>query len=326
MEQRVLILCDPEEDYVQRMSDYMRRDKFFPWSVEVYTRVSQLPERMDRQIDMLVVSESVFEEKLQNLGAAKTVILNETGIVKGKKVNNVDKYQSAGKVVQQLMELGGVVGLKLEREDGAKLIGLYSPIRRCLQTSFGLCLGRLLSQKGKTLYISFEQYCGVEGLQSSGGMDLSTLLYYLEDEDNFVAHTQRIILKNENFEYVATMVNCQNLLMISAEEWKRLLHKLATLLEYEFIILDLSESVQGLFEILRTCVRVYSMAKDDPIAKRKMDQYEQLLSLMEYEDVKKKMSICKLPLFRNIPVSVENATKGDLADFVRKLVDKEEWL
>ena len=252
------------------------------------------------------------------------VILNETGIVKGQ-MNNVDKYQEAGKVIQELMELGEVGVQTLKAGTGARLIGLYSPIGRSLQTSFGLCLGRLLSQKGKTLYLSMEPYCGVEGMQSCNGVDLSSLLYLLQDEEHFAVNAQRQICRDENLDYVPAMVNGQNLMLVNVEEWKKLLYQLQHSLGYEYIILDLRECVQGLFELLRMCVRVYTMAKDDPIAKRKMDQYEQLLSIMEYEDVKKKMSICKLPLFRNIPTSITTATKGDLADYVRKLVEKEEW-
>ncbi len=326
MEQRVLILCDPEEDYAQRMSDYMRRDKFFPWRVKVYTHVSQLHECVKLQSrDMLVISESAYQEDVLRLGAGKTVILNETGIVKGQKLNNVNKYQEAEKVIQQIKELGGVSDRMLEEGMGARFIGLYSPIRRCLQTSFGLCLGKLLAQRGKTLYLSFETYSGVEGFNSCDGVDLSSLLYLLSDEEKFAAGARRQIRREENFEYVSTMVNPQNLLLISAAEWKKLLYLLQKGFGYEYIILDLSENVQGLFDILRMCARVYSMAKDDPIAKRKMDQYEQLLSLMEYGDVREKTCICRLPLFRNIPTSVAAATKGDLADYVRKLVEMEEW-
>lgn len=325
MEQRVLILCDPEEEYAYRMSDYMRRDKFFPWTVKVYTRIEGLYESVGQQMDMLVVSESVYEEGLQKLGACKTVILNESGIVKNQKVHSVDKYQSAGKVVQSLIELGGVSWRRQAELEGAKLIGLYSPVHRSLQTSFGLCLGRLLAGKGKTLYLSFEPYSGVAELQGGSGVDLSSLLYYLEDEEHFMENARQVIGGSENFDYVPAMVNGQNLLRVSSEEWRRLLYQLQHIMGYDYIVLDLSESVQGLFDILRMCVRVYSMAKDDPIAKRKMDQYEQLLSLMEYEDVKEKMSICSLPLFRNIPASIETASKGELASYVRKLVEKEEW-
>lgn len=327
MKQGVLVFCDPEEDYAQRMCDYMRKDKLFPWSVKVYTHTSQLLESVkERQADMLVVSERIYQEELQKLCAGKTVILNETGTVRWEKVNNVDKYQEAGKVLQQLMELGDVPSPGLGRETGAKLIGLYSPVRRCLQTSFGLCYGKLLARKGKTLYLSFEQYCGMEELRGNSGMDITSLLYYLGEEGQFVTKAKGAIRQSGDMDYVEAVVNGQNLLYISCGEWKALLRKLTTLLGYEYIILDLSESVQGLFEILRMCERVYTLAKDDPIAKRKIDQYEQLLSAVEYQDVREKMSIYRLPLFRNIPLSMEQATKGDLADYVRQLVEKEEWL
>lgn len=326
MEQRVLILCDPEEDYAQRMSDYMRRDKFFPWRVKVYTHASQLQECAKLQArDMLVIAESAYREEVLKLGMDKVVILNETGIVKEQKLHNVNKYQKAEAVIQQLKELGGVLERPLEEGMGAKLIGLYSPIRRCLQTSFGLCLGKLLSQRGKTLYLSFEAYSGVAGLNSREGVDLSSLLYLLADEEQFVTGARRQISREDNLEYVSTMVNPQNLLLVGVEEWKKLLFGLQKHFGYEYIILDLSENVQGLFEILRMCTRVYSIHKDDPVAKRKMDQYEQLLSLLEYGDVREKTSICRLPLFRNIPTSIAGATKGDLADYVRRLVEKEEW-
>ena len=324
MERKVLILCDPEADYAFRMCDYMRREKFFPWTVKVYTQVAGLYEIHEQSIDMLVVSESVYEEKLQLLGADKTVVLQESGMVKSEKVNSVDKYQSAGKVIQCLMELGGISWMQTSCTEGAKLIGLYSPVRRSLQTSFGLCLGRLLSGKGKTLYLSFEVYPGVEELQGDG-KDLSSLLYYLEDDLHFAAKAANVIRKSENLDYVPAMINGQNLLTVSSEEWKGLFYKLQHYLGYEYIVLDLSESVQGLFDILRMCVRVYAMAKEDPVAKRKMDRYEQLLSAMEYEDVRKKLNICSLPLFRNIPTSMEAASKGELADYVRKLIEGEDW-
>ena len=326
MEQRVLVLCDPEEDYAQRMADFMRRDKFFPWRVKVYTHVDQLQECVGlHSRDMLVIAESVYQEDVLKLGAGKTVILNETGIVREEKLNNVSKYQKAEVVVQQLKELGDLEEAFLEEGMETKLIGLYSPIRRSLQTSFGLCLGKLLSQRGRTLYLSFEAYSGVEGLPGCDGVDLSTLLYLLTDEKKFRAGARRQIRREENFEYVCSMVNPQNLLMVGVGEWRKLLYHLQKSFGYEYIILDLSESVQGLFDILRMCTRVYCMAKDNPIAKRKLDQYEQLLSLMEYGDVREKTSICRLPLFRNIPTTVMAAAKGDLADYVRKLVEKEEW-
>ena len=42
---------------------------------------------------------------------------------------------------------------------------LYSPVHRCLQSSFALTLGQLLSEKHPTLYLNFEHYIGISELR-----------------------------------------------------------------------------------------------------------------------------------------------------------------
>ena len=79
----------------------------------------------------------------------------------------------------------------------------------------------------------------------------------------------------------------------------------------------------GLFEILNLCHKVYTIAREDSKALQKMNRYEQLLSLMEYEDVKVKTTKCHLPLFRKLPSEVESFSKGELAEYVGELLEKE---
>ena len=44
----------------------------------------------------------------------------------------------------------------------AKLIGVFSPVRRCYQTTFSVLMGRLLLGRGRVLYLSFEFCEGCE--------------------------------------------------------------------------------------------------------------------------------------------------------------------
>lgn len=60
-----------------------------------------------------------------------------------------------------------------------KFIGIYSPVHRCLQSSFALTLGQLLSEKHPTLYLNFEHYIGIsELLPERQSRDLADLLYF----------------------------------------------------------------------------------------------------------------------------------------------------
>ena len=90
--------------------------------------------------------------------------------------------------------------------------------------------------------------------------------------------------------------------------------------EYEYVILDLSESMQGLFDILRLCDRIYTLTREDRIARAKLLQYEQVLALHEYEDVMDKTRQLNLSHIRRLPEELELLTRGELADLVKGLL------
>ncbi len=332
MEHKILALCDPEEDYAGQLSAYLQSYKDFPWEVEVYTGISQLADG-DKQgeIDLLLVAESVYVPQLP-VEAGAIVLLNESGLVKWSSLKNVDKYQPAENVLKELLET------YMEKEEDfyprlstgqkTRIVGMYSPVRRCLQTSFALTYGQLLAEKHRTLYLNFEHYAGMpELLPGEKGRDLATLLYYMKaDQNKFVLRMKVLAQKKGQLDYIAPAYMGHNLIYITAQEWQQLLWRIGESGEYEYIILDLSENMQGLLEILRRCSKVYMLVKEDPVARCKIDQYEQILSLYEYDDVKDKTRKCHLPLFRRLPDLIEQFTRGDLAEYVRDLIEEEESL
>ena len=103
-----------------------------------------------------------------------------------------------------------------------------------------------------------------------------------------------------------------------------LLQKLEELGEYEYVVLDLSESMQGLFDILRLCTRVYTLTREDRIARSKLLQYEQALGLYEYEDVLGKTKMLSLSHIHRLPEELEQLTKSDLAGMVKGLLKEME--
>ena len=76
-----------------------------------------------------------------------------------------------------------------------------------------------------------------------------------------------------------------------------LIEKIAALGGYDYIILDLSESIQGTFEILNMCDRIYTIIGEDDHARAKLAQYEELLAAYSYEAVLEKTSRQLLPHF-----------------------------
>ncbi|MCM1120253.1 MAG: hypothetical protein NC543_12940 [bacterium] len=330
MEHRILALCDPEEDYAGQLAAFLQGHKEFPWEVQVYTGLPELADSESAQdIDLLVVAESVYGPQLP-IDAPTTVLLNESGLLRWSCLKNVDKYQPAENVLKELlqvyMEREEMVFPRLETGRQTKLVGMYSPVRRCLQTSFALTYGQILAERHRTLYLNFEHYAGMpELLSGEKGRDLSTLLYHMKsDQEKFAMHMKVLIQKKGRLDYIAPAYMGQNLIYITAQEWLQLLWKIGESGEYDYVILDLSENMQGLLEILRQCCRVYMLIKEDPIARCKIDQYEHILSLYEYEDIQKKTRKYRLPLFHQLPDQIEQYTRGDLAEYVRALIEEEQ--
>ena len=110
---------------------------------------------------------------------------------------------------------------------------------------------------------------------------------------------------------------------VKAGEWQNLLQKIIETGGYDYIILDLSESVQGTFEMLRMCDRVYTIIRDDEQAKAKLTQYEELLQAYEYEEVLEKTTKKKLPQFSDVSEKIEQLTNGELAVYIRRLIKEE---
>ncbi|MCH5344965.1 MAG: hypothetical protein J1E64_13100 [Acetatifactor sp.] len=321
---KVLVLCDEEEEYACLMTEFLKGHRDLPWEIHTYTDVEELIRgEQGEEVALLVTAESAYREEMQSLRPLRVVILNESGVVRWEQWKHVNKYQQAENVLRELLEVYmEVIGEQLPQMMvgcQTKFVGIYSPVRRCLQTSFAITMSQMLAREHRTLYMNFEHYAGItELLPDMQTRDMADLLYFLTTQkDKFKLRMQAMIQQKGSLDYIPPMKSGQNLLTITGAEWMNLLRKIAELGDYEYVVLDLTESMQGLFDILRMCVRVFTLTKEDRIAKSKLMQYEQVLALYEYEDVLHKTRKCSVPQIRRLPEDLEQYTKGDLAAYVQ---------
>lgn len=321
-----MVLLDTEEEYAQLMTEFLRKHKELPWELRTYTDVEELL-RQDREtVALLAVAESACSEELQHLFSGRLVVLSESGVMRWENLRYVDKYQRADEVLKSLlqvyMEIADTPLPRLKKSCKTVFIGNYSPVRRGMQTSMALTLSQLLAKEHPTLYLNFEHYAGiVELVPDMQTLDLADLLYFMGAEnEKFRLRMQTMLKRIGNLDYIPPMKSGQNLLTVTSAEWLGLLQKIEELGEYEYVVLDLSESMQGLFQILRLCRKVFTVTKEDRIAQSKLLQYEQLLALYEYSDVLEKTRRLSLSHIRKLPEELEQLTKGDLASLARELI------
>ena len=74
---------------------------------------------------------------------------------------------------------------------------------------------------------------------------------------------------------------------VTWEEWEALITELVENSLYEMVVLDVGESVQGLFPLLEMCDRVYMPVLEDEISRRKLKQYQDNVEQLKLEKLKR---------------------------------------
>lgn len=330
LRKNILAICDEEQDYACHFLDYLSRSgerENFPFEVRVFTERESW-ERFSGQISVsvLLVSETLYERYGDGWEAGQVLVLSEGG--EGPPGEAwIEKYQSVEVMVRRVLELAAEKGLlppaaRVGTRQEMKLIGIYSPVGRCLQTTFSFTLGQLLARKHKVLYLNFECFSGLSKmLRQEYQADLSDLIYFLHNGDGrFPYRLEGMTQKVNGLDYIAPAFSCLDLQRVEKEEWLALLEELGQSGLYEYVILDLSEVINGLFDILKLCFRVYTIVREDGFAAAKQAHYEELLTCLNHEDILENTRKCRLPIFRQLPQDLENLTRGELAELVQKLI------
>ena len=244
--------------------------------------------RLEVEFPETLIEKVPAEQKFLLTGAGNSQVLeDETALY---------KYQSGEKIVKLLLEnvdaqesenflLGQAAG-----KQAVRLIGVYSPVHRIGKTSYALKLGEELAVNANVLYLNLELYSGIGGHFAGEGQTLSDLLYYARQEKgNLGLFLTTIVQHRRHLDYVHPMAVAEDVKAVSVQEWKDLLMKIAEQSIYEMIVLDIDEGLPQVYQLLRVCTEVHVPEIRDRYAQAKIQQFEQELTLLGYEDVLQKI-------------------------------------
>ncbi len=326
---RRICICDSEVSYGEHLMEYLQREGRLSREIYLYTGKETFLERESPQSTrLLVIAQSQYSEEIEKAGFRDVLLLNEDSTYI-ENPENMSKYQSVDNICGKIREM---CMTKEEELEGSvrhgkpmKMIGIYSPIARCLQTTFALCMGQLLSGSAPALYLNFEAYSGFEKmLNRSFRGSVSDLLYFNDCAREKLSGQLRFMTeKIGNLDFLPPMESFILLRSIRAQQWLELLRTIEKVTDYEYCILDLSEQVDGVFEVMRQCDFIFTVTRDDGFASAKMTQYEELLKSTQYEDIFMKTRRCRLPVFRELPGNIQMLTHGELAACVRGILEEE---
>lgn len=295
MRHKNLVIYDSEQAYARNLTERLVQKKEAAFQVRMFREEEGIRTfAKEEKIDLLLVSDDC--RCRQEVGAKKVFVLTKRQggrLAEGEEESEtcINKYQSVDAILAQLLEeclREGDTDLSLMKvnTDGT-IIGVYSPIHRIGKTKFALELGQEEAKKAPTLYLNLEDYAGAHSYLGTGsGQTMEDLLYYARQENqNLGLRISSMAGQRGELDFIYPMRVAWDIRAVTKEEWLELFRQILEQSIYETIILDIGDSVQGLYEILSDCDVIYTLYTKERIGQEKLKQYEENLLRLGYEQI-----------------------------------------
>lgn len=322
--EKMIAVCDSDLSYAGRLMEYLRQEAAFPCEIRLYSCAERLLEDPEaKNAALIVVAQSQYGPEVEQAGFENLLMLNESDLWI-EKPENISKFQSINNIAAQIrLKCGaGETPVVASMRHGRPMvrIGIYTPVTRCLQTTFSLTLGQILAQQHRVLYMNFEAFSGLDKmLDRTFSGSVSDLIYYNEcAREKLAGQLESMVEEIGRLHFLPPMKSFIELRSIRKEQWSSLLRTIEKVTEYEYLLMDLTEHTDGLLDLLRACDVVYTIVRDDTFSRARYFQYEDVLRRLNYEDVRMRTQYWKFPVFREIPARIEDFTRGDLAAYIRE--------
>lgn len=335
MAQEVLALCDGNIHYGSRLAAYLEQQKGFPLRILFYSDAGQLLKCMPEICPQYyLLSEEIFAALSEaGLPAYKRLFLlkkqSDTKECDSPHITTIYRYQQAGQIMRamlaQLEEETAASFRDLKGTAGSKIIGVYTPVRRSMQTSFSILLGQLLAAEERTLYINTEGYSGFRTLLGRElKPDITDFMFLAKKEgEAFFKLLEGMIQTIGRLEYIPPASAFIDLMSVTREQWMKLLREIRRDKRFSYLVIDITEQMQGMFQILDECDIVYTIEGTDAIARAKLYEYEQLLMLMDYDGIRAKTKKKRLPSVQFTEMNFERLLYSELAGYVRGIAKED---
>lgn len=298
---KIFAICDLDRIYVKNLVQYINNRQSLPLKLQAFTSPELLKEYAGKhEIELLLISTEAMDEEIPKLPIGKIVLLTEDGMVEIKGFPSVNRYQASGNLVREVMQHYGAGNMAMAFAAAklvtTRLIGVYSPIKRCGKTSFALALCEAYAKRQKVLYVNLEDFSGFrEMLKTDYRMDISDLIYfYREEKESTIVHVEQMAEKLRKFDYLPPAACLADIRSVRAEEWREWFLLLLQS-RYDVIIVEPGEFVDGLEEILSLCDKIYVPILEDKISLAKLTDYENYLILSGWEALKGRMQRQVMP-------------------------------
>lgn len=275
-------------------------------------------------------------DELISFSVKKVVYLTDNK--KNMSENLVYRYQRCDELISEINRLGKGDSFFRERDiysfKKTRFVGVYSPIGGSGKTTFAITYGRIAASENKVLYINFDEFSGLsyffnrdnsvkEEDTRSKELDFSDLLYHVKVKSDKASEVfESVICKYKEIEYIVPSRLSINIKEYRKKDWENLFEFISADGRYEEVILDFSNIVGDIYEVLLMCDQVFMPIINDCIFTSKIIEFEEALKAEGLIELSKRIYKLSLP-FINKPASRSDFMNyilySEMGDYIRNL-------
>lgn len=324
-----LLICDLEVSYARKLAEFINARQGFPFVVRFIREINDISRMIEKwKVDVVIATEDTIEEVIKYLPRERIILASSGSNASFKEKNDIYKYQNCESIIRDVLtsvsRMDGLENL-IKRNGPMTVLGFFSPIHSLMQTPLALVMGQLIAQKKRVLYINLEGYSGVEELiQKQFDMDLSDVLYEIvNNTDKTAVSIGKAVCQLAKLDLLPPMRNQKDLSSVSIDNWKNFFELIERGSDYEYLILDISESVRDLLEMLIICKKVYMPVDSDRLSKAKICQFYDTLGDIHREQLEGRIVQCDTKSIAELNNLSINSVNGPLGELCKELLSKE---
>ena len=325
----IMAVYDVDPFYAARFAEVVNQKEKIPFEVVAFSSLEKLRRyAKENPVELLLISSAVNREETEKIGAARVIALSDGETIRADmEYPSVYKFQSSDSIIREVMacycdkaeELpgGGV-------RRAAKILGVFSPVGRCLKTSFAITMGKILSQDRRALYLNLEECSGLSALtRTEYRSGLSDLLYFYSGGNYNMLRLNSVVHAMDGLDYVPPVRYPEDLAQAGAGQLAGLIQTVAESGPYEVLIVDAGGFKKEILSVLALCEVIYMPVKEDSVSLAKLEDFELYLEHSGNGPLKDRIRKLKLPYhscFGRKENYLEQLLWGELGDYTRQLL------
>lgn len=333
MKKNILVICDEEITYCNRISSYLSTHGFQQYTIMTFSSLEKMEEYFQNETDMikvLLIAESAYQEKEILKIASKIIILQDKGMLLVEDIPMIRKYQAIPSLMREVSELcaqdSNCRGMVTTRKHKTKIYGFYTPGEEDM-THVSACLfAQFLAEKKHVLYLNLSTYANLNGwfcaTDDEDGYDLGDLIYYLkQNEEKALYKIEAMKNSVKNLDYITPISYPSDLREIKIDDWLKLLNCICNRSEYEVIVLDCGEYIDDVHSLLEACDEVIMPIRQDKLMKERMKVFTRMYMEKGLEHLLEKIYQVEIAFsLQEIPGLISDLKYGYMGNVVREIV------